>query len=80
MCGIFGIVHTPDTSACSAAGQKMANALKHRGPDDFGKYESSGVFLGMVRLAIVDLTAGNQPIYNEDGTLLIIFNGEIYNH
>jgi asparagine synthase (glutamine-hydrolysing) len=58
----------------------MLRALRHRGPDDDGIYEEPGVGLGMTRLAIIDLQGGRQPMANEDGSVWIVFNGEIYNH
>lgn len=58
----------------------MAQSLAHRGPDQWGVYRGAGVALGAVRLAIIDLSAGDQPISSEDGGVTIVFNGEIYNH
>jgi asparagine synthase (glutamine-hydrolysing) len=58
----------------------MTKAIAHRGPDDAGFYEAGPIGLGFCRLSIVDLAGGHQPMTNEDGTLHIIFNGEIYNH
>src|SRR4029453_15768206 len=59
----------------------MNDSIKHRGPDDSGVYINRNVGLGFRRLAIIDLSpAGHQPMSNEDGTVWIIFNGEIYNH
>jgi asparagine synthase (glutamine-hydrolysing) len=58
----------------------MCRAITHRGPDDDGIYVQGGVGLGMRRLSIIDLATGHQPISNEDGTVWIVFNGEIYNH
>lgn len=77
MCGIFGLVgiRAPDPRA-------HALRLKHRGPDGFGEYASAGapVYLGHCRLAILDLTdQGRQPMSNEDGTVWITYNGEVYN-
>jgi len=57
----------------------MTASISHRGPDDDGFYEAEGVGLGMRRLSIIDLAGGHQPIENEDGSLVIVFNGEIYN-
>ena len=59
---------------------KMADSMRHRGPDDRGVYVQGPVGLGMRRLSIIDLDTGHQPISNEDGSLWIVFNGEIYNH
>lgn len=58
----------------------MTDALAHRGPDDAGRYFSAGVALGHRRLSIIDLAGGHQPLSNEDGSLWIAFNGEIYNY
>src|ERR1700691_1749162 len=58
----------------------MADAIHHRGPDDEGYYTSGPVGLGFRRLSIIDLSLGHQPISNEDGTVWIVFNGEIYNY
>lgn len=58
----------------------MADSIGHRGPDDDGYWSDDGVALGFRRLAIVDLETGHQPMANEDGTVLVIFNGEVYNH
>ena len=58
----------------------MAGALRHRGPDDEGYFTAPGVGLAMRRLSIVDLAGSHQPIANEDGTIQVIFNGEIYNY
>ena len=77
MCGIAGFVGTgPNRSLLTA----MVNKLVHRGPDDAGFWEGEGASLGMRRLAILDLQTGQQPIFNEDRTVAVIFNGEIYNH
>jgi asparagine synthase (glutamine-hydrolysing) len=58
----------------------MCNAIAHRGPDDWGTFVEAGVGLGMRRLSIVDLAGGHQPIANEDGTVVVVFNGELYNY
>ena len=76
MCGIFGFLSSSPQHTLSA----MAGALHHRGPDDIGTHEEPGVGLGMTRLAIIDLAGGRQPMANEDGSIWIVFNGEIYNH
>lgn len=81
MCGICGVVGWPDAGA---AVERMLDRLKHRGPDSSGLWVArgpdSGVSLGQARLAIVDLSpAGNQPMTNEDQTLWLVGNGEIYN-
>ena len=81
MCGICGIVEVGDSRTFSREDlQRMANAIRHRGPDDQGDLISGPVGLSFRRLSIVDLASGHQPMANEDGTIWIIFNGEIYNH
>src|SRR5919202_4482224 len=57
----------------------MNDALRHRGPDGEGAFWSDEVGLAMRRLAIIDLATGDQPIFNEDGSVCVVFNGEIYN-
>ena len=81
MCGICGYIHfneSPDRLRERV--ESMADSLVHRGPDDSGFYVDSPVALGFRRLSIVDLSGGHQPMSNEDGSIWIIFNGEIYNH
>jgi asparagine synthase (glutamine-hydrolysing) len=81
MCGIAGIVNRDRTRpADRAAVQAMMHALAHRGPDDEGEYFDGPAGLGFKRLSIIDLSTGHQPIPNEDKSLWIIFNGEIYNY
>src|SRR5207244_2535225 len=60
--------------------ERMARTQMHRGPDDSGVYVHGEVGLSMRRLSIIDLTGGHQPLGNEDGTVWIVYNGEIYNH
>src|SRR5579883_851146 len=81
MCGICGILQLDSESFVSEPLlRQMTAAQKHRGPDDEGYFCESGVGLGFCRLSILDLTpAGHQPMSNEDGTLWLVFNGEIYN-
>jgi asparagine synthase (glutamine-hydrolysing) len=83
MCGINGIVLGPSarTRELSFDIAAMNRAVAHRGPDDEGEFLGSGAALGFRRLAILDLSpAGHQPMCNEDGTLWLVFNGEIYNY
>ena len=81
MCGIAGILELKrDARANAAALREMCRVMVYRGPDDEGFYIDGAVGLGMRRLSIVDLATGHQPISNEDGSLWIVFNGEIYNH
>jgi asparagine synthase (glutamine-hydrolysing) len=80
MCGIAGIVRWDGAPVPEADIRAMCSAIVHRGPDDEGVYLGDGVALGMRRLSIIDLEGGRQPISNEDGTVWIVFNGEIYNY
>src|SRR6202142_34203 len=81
MCGIAGILEFGhDKRANAAALREMCRAIIHRGPDDEGFYTDGAAGIGMRRLSIVDVAGGHQPLSNEDGTLWIVFNGEIYNH
>jgi asparagine synthase (glutamine-hydrolysing) len=80
MCGIVGILHTGRLGDAPARVKRMADAIVHRGPDDEGFWSDQDVALGFRRLSIVDLASGHQPMSNEDGSVWVIFNGEIYNH
>jgi asparagine synthase (glutamine-hydrolysing) len=92
MCGITGAIWTdPDTAIEPAVLARMTDCLRHRGPDGEGSYRTElrhqppyesmpGVALGHRRLSIIDLAAGAQPMSNEDGSVWITFNGEIYNY
>ncbi len=80
MCGIAGYVSTEHETDRSPLLRALADALRHRGPDDEGFFVEPGVGLAMRRLSIVDLACGQQPIANEDGTIHVICNGEIYNY
>jgi asparagine synthase (glutamine-hydrolysing) len=80
MCGIAGILDFDGRPVAPGRVRAMTDALVHRGPDDEGIYVGAGgVGLGMRRLAIIDLDGGRQPIANEDGTVRVVLNGEIYN-
>lgn len=80
MCGIAGIVNWDQGGAASSSlVHEMCETLVHRGPDDEGIYVDGGVGLGMRRLSIIDVAGGHQPVHNEDKTVWIVFNGEIYN-
>src|SRR5438552_2441566 len=76
--GYVGWARGPDESAGDLA--RMCEAIRHRGPDDAGYFIAPGVALGMRRLSIIDVAGGAQPIANEDGSLQVVFNGEIYNY
>lgn len=79
MCGICGF-YGEHAAISSDTLERMNHALVRRGPDESGLFRDSGVGLAMRRLSIIDLTGGRQPIQNEDGTVWIVFNGEIYNY
>jgi asparagine synthase (glutamine-hydrolysing) len=78
MCGIFGQYnrHGADPQLI----ERMAHSLRHRGPDGYGTYHHESLAFGAGRLAIIDLAAGVQPIFNEDRSISVVFNGEIYNY
>ena len=78
MCGIFGFSGFVEEGLLS----RMGDSLAHRGPDGRGSYqdEAHRFYMGMRRLSIIDLEGGSQPIYNEDRSLAVCFNGEIYNY
>ena len=81
MCGITGYIYKdPIECADESMLKKMCDVIRHRGPDEWGRYENGPVGIGMRRLSIIDLASGTQPIHNEDSTIWIVFNGEIYNH
>jgi len=81
MCGICGVVNSQPVDAVEREALAAMNGrIAHRGPDDEGFYVGQGIGLAMRRLSIIDLATGHQPISNEDGTLWIVYNGEIYNH
>jgi asparagine synthase (glutamine-hydrolysing) len=81
MCGICGILDFDRRQPVKAEALHSMNAqLAHRGPDDEGSYVSGSVGLAMRRLSIIDLPSGHQPVTNEDRTIWLVYNGEIYNH
>ena len=81
MCGICGIVLSDPTARVNARViGRMSDAIAHRGPDDDGQYVNGNVGLGFRRLSIIDLSGGHQPMANEDETVWIAYNGEIFNH
>ena len=81
MCGIAGILEFGrDAHVDSGLLRRMCNVIAHRGPDDDGFFTQGRIGLGMRRLSIIDLATGHQPIGNEDDSITIVFNGEIYNH
>jgi asparagine synthase (glutamine-hydrolysing) len=81
VCGICGKLNFDRAATIAPAlCKEMADTIRHRGPDDEGYYVSGPVGLGFRRLSIIDLNTGHQPLSNEDGTVWIVFNGEIYNY
>ena len=81
MCGIAGFLNfesgkMPDKSVIKS----MTDAISYRGPDGFGYYINETLALGHRRLSIIDLSTGNQPMFSDDGTIVLVFNGEIYNY
>jgi asparagine synthase (glutamine-hydrolysing) len=76
MCGIAGYVGKGDRHLV----ERMCQSLLHRGPDEGGFFVAPGSGVGMRRLSIIDLAGGHQPICNEDGSVIVVFNGEIYNY
>jgi asparagine synthase (glutamine-hydrolysing) len=79
MCGIAGFI-LREGEAPPGLVQAMCDQMRHRGPDDEGFYVEGGCALGMRRLSIIDLNTGHQPISNEDESIWVVFNGEIYNY
>src|SRR6266540_1480938 len=79
MCGICGAIDWTDSGTASRLVRRMTPTMVHRGPDDEGYFETGPVALGMRRLSIIDLNGGHQPIFNEDGSVGVVLNGEIYN-
>ena len=80
MCGIAGIISAAaDEPIERETIHRMCQSMVHRGPDDEGIFVKQGIGLGMRRLSIIDLAGGHQPVSNEDGSVSIVFNGEIYN-
>ena len=77
MCGFVGYINKESDKKDNI--KKMADLITHRGPDSEGYYTDETIALGFRRLSIIDLNNGSQPIYNEDKTKVIVFNGEIYN-
>src|SRR3954470_4108725 len=79
MCGIAGFL-LRNREAGAAAVKAMCDQIRHRGPDDEGIHIDGGCGIGMRRLSIIDLSTGHQPLCNEDGSVWVVFNGEIYNY
>src|SRR5215475_12701969 len=79
MCGISGIWRGTKLAAGRDRIGDMLETIVHRGPDGDGRLDQPGLAMGMRRLAIIDLAGGDQPIYNENRSVGVVFNGEIYN-
>src|SRR6266478_762095 len=79
MCGIAGYWQREGEASASRV-KAMCDQIIHRGPDDEGFHLDGGCAIGMRRLSIIDLATGHQPLCNEDGSVWIVFNGEIYNY
>src|SRR5512142_561126 len=82
MCGIAGIVNLTDHGETPSREllTRMIGMIRHRGPDEYGMFRDARAGLVHARLSIIDLTSGQQPLANEDGSLWIVFNGEIFNY
>jgi asparagine synthase (glutamine-hydrolysing) len=80
MCGIAGIARRRPVGVSAEMLERMAGAIRHRGPDGFGLHADERVGLTNVRLSVIDLARGVQPMTNEDGNVFIVYNGEIFNH
>jgi asparagine synthase (glutamine-hydrolysing) len=80
MCGIAGQARAGGEPVAPALLDEMCGAIEHRGPDSRGIHSAPGVGLGIQRLRVIDLVTGDQPISNEDGTVTVVLNGEIYNY
>ncbi len=80
MCGIFGYYHRDGRSLEADVLAAMGEAIRHRGPDDRGVYATKGMAIGNQRLSIIDLQGGHQPFVSDDGQIIVVQNGEIFNH
>ena len=80
MCGLAGVARREPRGVATEMLDRMAGALRHRGPDGSGRYADAQVGLAHVRLSIIDVAGGAQPLGNEDGSVLIVYNGEVYNY
>jgi len=80
MCGIFGYFDRHMQSLPEATLRAMGKAIQHRGPDDYGVFEVPGVAIGNQRLSVIDLAGGHQPFVSDDGNIVVVQNGEIFNH
>src|SRR4051794_27003268 len=80
MCGICGLATADGSPPSVDAVERMGRRLRHRGPDSDGLFSEPGVALAARRLSIIDLEGGSQPLQNEDGSIVVVQNGEIYNY
>src|SRR5688572_1899330 len=80
MCAICGVFDRSGRPVSAELIERMTSSLAHRGPDGSGQFVRGEIGLGHRRLSIIDLAGGSQPVTNEDGTLQLVFNGEIYNY
>jgi asparagine synthase (glutamine-hydrolysing) len=80
VCGIVGQASSDGRPGDRATLERMCSALEHRGPDSRGLHVDDGIGLGIQRLRVIDLATGDQPIFNEDGSVAVVLNGEIYNY
>ena len=80
MCGIVGQLRPAGQTVDPELLARMCAGLEHRGPDSRGLHHSGRAGLGIQRLRVIDLSTGDQPIYNEDRSVVVVMNGEIYNY
>jgi len=80
MCGIHGILDLTGAPVPGEFLSRMGQVTRHRGPDDEGMHQDGALAIGMRRLSVIDVAGGHQPLRNEDGTLWLVANGEIYNY
>src|SRR5207244_8703696 len=80
VCGIAGQLRSDGRQVERALVERMCQALVHRGPDSQGMHLGEGAALGIRRLRVIDLETGDQPVFNEDGSVAVVLNGEIYNY
>src|SRR6202034_679217 len=79
MCGIAGMVNSDGERVEAITIRRMCQSIVHRGPDDEGIFAKDGAGLGVRRLRVIDLAGGHQPVFNEDKTICVVYNGEVYN-
>ncbi|MEE8424597.1 MAG: asparagine synthase (glutamine-hydrolyzing), partial [Elusimicrobiota bacterium] len=80
MCGITGVLSLGGGGVPADAVERMASAIRHRGPNEQGRYRDAGLCMRAERLKVIDLKTGAQPIYSEDRDVVVVFNGEVYNY